>query len=329
MTEFSSYIVTNEPTFTATLKTCKLTDLPEGDVLVKVAYSDVNYKDALAAKENGGVIRTYPMTPGIDLAGEVIESQSPDFSTGDQVLLTGYGLGVSHPGGFSQYQRVPADWLIKRPETLSAKDSMCYGTAGFTAALAVTELEKLALEKEAPIVITGASGGVGSISIALLHKLGYTNIVALSRKKEADWLLTLGATKITDPADWQPEKIKPLAKQTVAAVIDTVGGSLLSALLPQIRYGGGAFLCGNAGGINIETTVLPFILRGIRVIGIDSVNVDTATRNELWQRLATGWYVADQLHSHEITFETLPETLASLLAGTHQGRTIVKVASEA
>jgi acrylyl-CoA reductase (NADPH) len=329
MTKFSAYVVTNEPTFTAALTTCDVADLPDGDVLVKVAYSDVNYKDALAAKENGGVIRTYPMTPGIDLAGEVVESQNPNFSAGDQVLLTGYGLGVSHPGGFSQYQRVPAEWLIKRPETLSAKDSMRYGTAGFTAALAVAELEMLALAKEEPIVVTGASGGVGSISIALLHKLGYTNIIALSRKKEAEWLLTLGATEIADPADWQPEKIKPLAKQTVATVIDTVGGSLLSALLPQIRYGGGAFLCGNAGGIKIETTVLPFILRGIRVIGIDSVNVDAAIRQEIWQHLATDWNVADQLYGQEITFEALPETLASLLAGTHQGRTIIKVAAEA
>lgn len=328
MTEFSSYVVTDEPIFTTTLKTYQLNDLPEGEVLVKVTYSDVNYKDALATKENGGVIRTYPMTPGIDLAGEVVESQSPDFATGDQVLLTGYGLGVSHPGGFSQYQRVPAQWLVKRPESLSAKDSMRYGTAGFTAALAVSELEKLNLAKTDPILVTGASGGVGSISIALLHRLGYTNIVALSQKKDAQWLLDLGAAEISDPADWQPEKIKALAKQTVAAVIDTVGGSLLSALLPQIRYGGGAFLCGNAGGIKVETTVLPFILRGIRVVGIDSVNVDMALRLPLWQRLATDWYVADQLHTQEITLDELPATLASLLAGTHQGRTIVKVATE-
>ncbi|MGF1930719.1 acryloyl-CoA reductase [Enterococcus casseliflavus] len=325
MTNFSTFRVMNEPNFTASLTTATLDELPAGDVLVRVDYSDVNYKDALAAKENGGVIRTYPMTPGIDLAGEVVDSQSADFAPGDQVLVTGYGLGVSHPGGYSQFQRVPAEWLVKRSAGFSAKDSMTYGTAGFTAALAVQELEQLHLAKDAAILVTGASGGVGSVSIALLKKLGYTNIVALSRKNDAQWLLDLGAAKIISPDDVIPEKVKPLAKQTFAAVIDTVGGPLLAAVLPQIAYGGGAFLCGNAGGIKIETTVLPFILRGIRVIGIDSVNVSHEIRSALWEKLAGEWNVIDQLYTKAITLEDLPETLAALLAGTHQGRTIVEV----
>lgn len=325
MTNFSTFRVMNEPNFTASLTTATLDELPAGDVLVRVDYSDVNYKDALAAKENGGVIRTYPMTPGIDLAGEVVDSQSADFAPGDQVLVTGYGLGVSHPGGYSQFQRVPAEWLVKRSAGFSAKDSMTYGTAGFTAALAVQELEQLNLAKDAAILVTGASGGVGSVSIALLKKLGYTNIVALSRKNDAQWLLDLGAAKIISPDDVIPEKVKPLAKQTFAAVIDTVGGPLLAAVLPQIAYGGGAFLCGNAGGIKIETTVLPFILRGIRVIGIDSVNVSHEIRSALWEKLAGEWNVIDQLYTKAITLEDLPETLAALLAGTHQGRTIVEV----
>ncbi len=325
MTNFSTFRVMNEPNFTASLTTATLDELPAGDVLVRVDYSDVNYKDALAAKENGGVIRTYPMTPGIDLAGEVVDSQSADFAPGDQVLVTGYGLGVSHPGGYSQFQRVPAEWLVKRSAGFSAKDSMTYGTAGFTAALAVQELEQLHLAKDAAILVTGASGGVGSVSIALLKKLGYTNIVALSRKNDAQWLLDLGAAKIISPDDVVPEKVKPLAKQAFAAVIDTVGGPLLAAVLPQIAYGGGAFLCGNAGGIKIETTVLPFILRGIRVIGIDSVNVSHEIRSALWEKLAGEWNVIDQLYTKAITLEDLPETLAALLAGTHQGRTIVEV----
>ena len=325
MTNFSTFRVMNEPNFTASLTTATLDELPAGDVLVRVDYSDVNYKDALAAKENGGVIRTYPMTPGIDLAGEVVDSQSADFAPGDQVLVTGYGLGVSHPGGYSQFQRVPSEWLVKRSAGFSAKDSMTYGTAGFTAALAVQELEQLHLAKDAAILVTGASGGVGSVSIALLKKLGYTNIVALSRKNDAQWLLDLGAAKIISPDDVVPEKVKPLAKQAFAAVIDTVGGPLLAAVLPQIAYGGGAFLCGNAGGIKIETTVLPFILRGIRVIGIDSVNVSHEIRSALWEKLAGEWNVIDQLYTKAITLEDLPETLAALLAGTHQGRTIVEV----
>ncbi|EJF49074.1 MULTISPECIES: acryloyl-CoA reductase [unclassified Enterococcus] len=325
MTNFSTFRVMNEPNFTASLTTATLDELPAGDVLVRVDYSDVNYKDALAANENGGVIRTYPMTPGIDLAGEVVDSQSADFAPGDQVLVTGYGLGVSHPGGYSQFQQVPAEWLVKRSAGFSAKDSMTYGTAGFTAALAVQELEQLHLAKDAAILVTGASGGVGSVSIALLKKLGYTNIVALSRKTDAQWLLDLGAAKIIRPDEVVPEKVKPLAKQSFAAVIDTVGGPLLAAVLPQIAYGGGAFLCGNAGGIKIETTVLPFILRGIRVIGIDSVNVSHEIRTALWEKLAGEWNVIDQLYTKAITLEDLPETLAALLAGTHQGRTIVEV----
>ena len=325
MTNFSTFRVMNEPNFTASLTTATLDELPAGDVLVRVDYSDVNYKDALAAKENGGVIRTYPMTPGIDLAGEVVDSQSADFAPGDQVLVTGYGLGVSHPGGYSQFQRVPSEWLVKRSAGFSAKDSMTYGTAGFTAALAVQELEQLHLAKDAAILVTGASGGVGSVSIALLKKLGYTNIVALSRKNDAQWLLDLGAAKIVSPDEVVPEKVKPLAKQSFAAVIDTVGGPLLAAVLPKIAYGGGAFLCGNAGGIKIETTVLPFILRGIRVIGIDSVNVSHEIRTALWEKLAGEWNVIDQLYTKAITLEYLPETLAALLAGTHQGRTIVEV----
>lgn len=326
MTSFSVFRVANEPEFSAKVTTATLNDLPAGDVLIRVAYSDVNYKDALAAKENGGVIRSYPMTPGIDLAGEVIDSQSAAFAPGDQVLLTGFGLGVSHPGGYSQYQRVPAKWLIKRPDALAAKDSMIYGTAGFTAALAVQALEDLQLEKSAAILVTGASGGVGSVSIALLKKIGYTNIIALSRKKDAQWLYDLGAHAIVTPAEVMPEKIKPLAKQQFSAVIDTVGGELIGALLPQIAYGGGAFLCGNAGGIKLETTVLPFILRGIRVVGIDSVNVAHDRRIALWEKLAGEWSVIDQLKTQAISLAQLPTTLEALLAGTHQGRTIVEVA---
>lgn len=325
MAKFSAFTVNNQPVFSAGLTTLSSEDL-QGDVLVKVLYSDVNYKDALAAKENGGVIRSYPMTPGIDLAGEVVESSVPDFVVGEQVLMTGYGLGVTQPGGFSQFQRVPAQWLVKEPQ-LSAKKSMLYGTAGFTAALAVKALTEQNYTKDCPIVVTGASGGVGSVSIALLKKLGYTNIIALSRKTDAGWLYDLGAKTIEAPEKWLPEKIKPLAKQEITAVIDTVGGHLLSALLPQISYGGAAFLCGNASGIKIETTVLPFILRGIKMIGIDSVNVPMPERQIIWSLLANEWDVSDTLYSKEITLAELPETLQALLSGTHHGRTIVKVAN--
>lgn len=325
MTTYSAFVVSKDPVFHAEVKKESFATLEDNEVLVKISYSSVNYKDALATQEQGGVIRNYPMIPGIDLAGTVVESRSAEFVPLDEILVTGYGLGVSSPGGFSEYQIVPADWLVKRPDSLSAKESMLYGTAGFTAALAVQGLLGQNFPKNHPVLVTGASGGVGSICIALLKKKGFTNITAVSRKKDVAWLYDLGATSIVSPESLIPEKIKPLAKQTFTGIIDTVGGTLLSALLPQIHYGGAAFLCGNAAGIKIDTTVLPFILRGIKVIGIDSVNVPMPLRQTIWQLLATDWKICGSLHFQEITFSQLPETLTALQNGTHQGRSILKL----
>ena len=296
----------------------------EKHVRIKPEYSAVNYKDALACSKNGGVIREYPKVPGIDLAGEIIESTTPAWPVGKKVVVTGYGLGVTSHGGFSQSQQVPVDWLVALPENLTTKDAMIFGTAGLTAALAVNSLEKENLPRDSSIVVTGASGGVGSVAIALLRRLGYTNVTAVSRKKnQADWLLALGAADIRTPEEILPEKLKPLAKQKIAAVIDTVGGALLSGLLPQIAYNGSAFLCGNAGGIAIDTTVLPFILRAVKMIGIDSVNVAMPLRKQTWAFLAEHREVLVNLRHQEVLLSDLDETIDALLAGEHQGRTIV------
>lgn len=326
MKKYTALVVTDQPNFQTSIQSQTFSELLENQVLVKIAYSDINFKDALATQQKGGVIRSYPMIPGIDLAGEVVESKHQNFASGDKVVVTGYGLGVSHPGGFSDYQQVPGDWLVSLPKELSEKQAMQFGTAGFTAGLAVAALEAGGVKKEEPIFVTGASGGVGSCAIAMLKKLGYQQIIAVSRKEEAqDWLKELGASDIVPPESLIPEKIRPLAKQQLSGLIDTVGGELLTALLPQLSYGGTAALCGNAAGIGLETTVLPFILRGIRVIGIDSVNVPMPARKKLWQRLATDLNVADQLKTNEITLVEAPATIQSLLAGTHQGRTIIKM----
>ena len=298
--------------------------LKDNHVKIKVAYSDINYKDALAASKKGGVIRDYPMVPGIDLAGEIVESQTDDWPVDKQVLVTGYGLGVSTGGGFSQYQQVPVDWLVALPEALSTKQAMLYGTAGFTAALAVTALDKQQYSKDSHIVVTGASGGVGSLAIGFLHQLGYTNISAVSRKEDVAWLQQLGATKIVHPKELVAEQPKPLSRQLFTAIIDTVGGDLLAGLLPQLHYAGSAYLCGNAGGIQLNTTVLPFILRGIQVIGIDSVNVDMPTRQTIWQFLTEQQAVLEKVTHQEVLLSELDETIEALLAGEHQGRTIVK-----
>ena len=324
MKEFTALIVKDQPEVHSQIVSQTFSALPEGDVLVKINYSDVNYKDALATVAKSGVLRSYPLTPGIDLAGEVVESSHPQYTPGEKVLLTGYGLGVSHPGGFSEFQRVPGEWLVPLPEGLSEKEAMILGTAGFTAGLAVQALEQHGVEKTARIFVTGASGGVGSCSIAMLKQLGYQEIVAISRKPDAhSWLKELGASRVVAPEELMPDKKRPLGKQQIDALIDTVGGDLLANLLPLLAYGGTAALCGNAGGIQLETTVLPFILRGIQLIGIDSVNVPMEPRKKMWARLATDLNVASRLNFHEISLEQVLDTIQSLLDGTHQGRTII------
>ncbi|WP_430601966.1 hypothetical protein IGJ02_002145 [Enterococcus sp. DIV0724b] len=315
-------------TITSAVEKIALTDLSEGEVLVKVAYSSVNYKDSLAVKENGGVIRDYPMIPGIDLSGTILSSQDERFKEGQNVLVTGYGLGVTHTGGFSEIARVSGDWIVPLPNELSLKDAMIFGTAGFTAALSVQALENngLAQNKEAKILVTGASGGVGSLAIAMLKQLGYKNIVALSRKKAAIApLKKIGASEVLLLEEFMPEKIKPLARQTVDFVIDTVGGEVTSVLLAQLSYGGSIAICGNAAGIKLNTTVLPFILRGTNLLGIDSVNVPMPQRLAIWQRLATDLNVSHHELVNEITIDELPQTLEQLQAGTHSGRTIIKM----
>lgn len=325
MNKFKTLQIENTPTFHSTIVEQEKPLLEDGEVFIKVEYSDVNYKDALANSETGGVIRSYPMTPGIDLAGIVVESQDKRYQLGDSVLVTGYGLGVSHPGGYSQYQKVPGDWIVPLPTNLSSRQAMVLGTAGFTAALCVNALIEQGINKTDKIVVSGATGGVGSVAIALLHQLEFTSIVALTRKQQmTDWLTDLGATEVVSPDDFLPEKTKPLGKQQIDYLIDTVGGSQLAKLLPLISYNGAAALCGNAGGIKLETTVLPFILRNIQLIGIDSVNVPYADRKRVWQQLAD-WAITDVLRVQEISLEELPDIIQQLLAGTHQGRTLVNV----
>ena len=299
MNAFRSFQVIKEPVFHTAISDLTFTELAENEVLVKIAYSDVNYKDALAMSESGQVIRTYPMTPGIDLSGTVVQSNNPRFSKEDLVLATGFGLGVTHPGGYSQYQKVPGDWLVPLPKNMTLRQAMILGTAGFTAMLCVNALIRQGMTSDKKVVVTGASGGVGSTA-------------------------SLGASQVVRPDEFLPETTKALGKQQIDYVIDTVGGEQLSSLLPLISYNGAVALCGNAGGIKLNATVLPFILRNIQLIGIDSVNVPIDQRLSLWQQMAD-LQIADELVVQEITLDQLPETASKLLAGTHQGRTLVNV----
>lgn len=308
-------------------------DLPEGDVLIRVHYSSVNFKDGLAATNaKSGVVRNYPMVLGIDLSGEVVESKSEEFQPGDKVIATSYGLGVSHPGGFSEYAQVPVEWVVPLPEGLDLKEAMILGTAGFTAGESVVALEEKGLHPEkGPVLVRGTTGGVGSTSVQILDKLGYT-VAAESRKKEtsSDYLRQLGADEVLHPDEAQLEKRKPLAKQRWQAIIDSVGGEYLSDYLAQLQYGGSLALSGNAGGVKFEATVLPFILRGINVLGIDSVDYPLEKRRELWHRLATDMKPANLagMVDHEVSLEELPSAFEQIMAGKMKGRILVKVAGE-
>ncbi|RXK47057.1 acryloyl-CoA reductase [Enterococcus faecalis] len=301
--------------------------LDDGEVLIKVAYSSVNYKDMLAVQKNGGVIRNYPMIPGIDFSGIIEESTDPNYTKGQQVLVTGYDMGMTHTGGFSEYARVPSSWIVRLPENLSMKEAMIFGTAGLTSALSIFELEKNGMNPsfDQNILVTGATGGVGSIALQILSKAGYKNITALVRKEnQIQVAKKLGAQKVILLSDFVFTN-KPLAKQTFNYVIDTVGGELVSNLLPFVCYQGSVSLCGNAGGIKLNTTVLPFILRGINIIGIDSVNISQAYRQMIWSKMAREWKITDSTLFTDISLDELPNTIQLLKEGRHLGRTVVDI----
>ena len=316
--------VINDETLHTEIENFTKPEIKENEVLVKVNYSGINYKDALATRPNTGVLREYPMTPGIDLAGTIIESKDKKFQSGDEVLVTGFGLGVKHDGGLSDVQVVPAAWVVHLPEGLSATQAMIFGTAGFTAALAVDALQIHGLNAESRVLVTGATGGVGGVALHFLKQIGCKEITALSRKEDQkDYLQQLGATAVLSPTELFPEKARPLNKQLFDFVIDTVGGDTLAQVLPFINYGGSAALCGNAGGIKLSTTVLPFILRGVNLLGIDSVEASMEQRQKLWKKMANEWALSDHFQVQQIELEQVLETANALLEGKHVGRTIV------
>ncbi len=300
--------------------------LPEGDVLVDVAWSSLNYKDGLAITGKGKVVRDWPMVPGIDLAGTVRESASPDYRPGDPVILTGWGVGERHWGGFSQRQRVRSEWLVPLPEGLSLRDAMVIGTAGLTAMLCVMTLEEAGLEPGAgEVLVSGASGGVGSVAVALLAGLGHHVAAVTGRPEGADWLRRLGAAEIV-PREAMSEPPRPLESQRWAGAVDTVGGVLLARVLAELRYGGAVAACGLAGGHELHTTVMPFILRGVSLRGVDSVMCPRERRQRAWERLARELprELLDAI-AQEATLEDLPRLAEEILAGRVRGRVVVNL----
>ncbi|CAM3592420.1 oxidoreductase [Smaragdicoccus niigatensis] len=302
--------------------------LPAGDVTIKVEYSSVNFKDALAVTPRGGAVRDYPLVPGIDLAGEVVASKSPDFKVGDRVLAHGYGIGISQHGAYAEFARVPAGWVVPLGE-LSARDAVTIGTAGFTAALSVEALTKHGLTPaDGPILVTGATGGVGSVAVDLLSAAGFDVVASTGKPEAADLLKSLGASSIIGRLPEDPSApIRPLGRETWAGAVDCVGGKTLAHVLSTVKYGGAVAASGLTGGPDLPTTVLPFILRGVSLLGMDSVQVDIERRRALWQRLGTDLrprHLASL--AHEIPVRDVVSVINQVRAGRNTGRTVVRVA---
>lgn len=317
-----------EDNFTVKVENLTLPALPEGEVLIKVSYSSVNYKDGLASHPDGKIVRSYPFVPGIDLAGVVLRSKDDRFKEGDKVIATSYEIGVSHYGGFSEYAQIPADWIVPLPEGLTLREAMIYGTAGFTAALSVYRLEENGLTPDkGKVLVTGATGGVGSTAVAILARRGYHVVASTGKQSEHDYLYQIGAKEILSREDVTGGKMRALDKQLWAAAVDPVGGKTLASILSKISYNGSVAVSGLTGGGDVSTTVFPFILRGINLLGIDSVYCPMDTRIATWKRMATD-FKPDQLLktiNREITLEELPDNLSLILKGKARGRTIVKL----
>lgn len=312
--------------FVRNIKEESISNLPDGDVLVRVSFSSLNYKDALSATGNRGVTRKYPHTPGIDAAGTVEESCNKAFHTGDAVIVTSYDLGMNTSGGFGQYIRVPADWIVPLPKGLTLKESMIYGTAGFTAGLSVFSLTHTVKPEDGEVLVTGATGGVGSIATAILNKLGY-HVVAVSGKPDAAAFLSrLGAKRVVTREDVSDESRRPLLKGIWAGVVDTVGGNILATAIKSTQPWGAVTTCGMVASPDLPLTVFPFILRGIKLLGIDSQNCPMEHRQKIWKKLATNWKI-DQLQSicQEVSLKELNSMIDTILKGGIKGRTVVNL----
>lgn len=313
-------------TYLTSIKEMPFSDLSEGELLIKVNYSSLNYKDALSASGNKGVTKNYPHTPGIDAVGTVVASKSSKFKVSDHVIVTSYDLGMNTNGGFAQYVQVPADWAIKLPENLSMKEAMTIGTAGLTAGISVLRLSEVVKPEDGPIVVSGATGGVGSMSLRILKKLGYKTVAITGKKIEIEFLKNLGADEVIIREDFENMDKKPLLKPLYAGGIDTVGGAILENIIKSTFPMGIITCCGNVASPKLDLTVFPFILRGITLIGIDSQNYPMAYREKVWGKLAKEWKTDGLTDAAtEVNLDALNKKIDLMLKDQLKGRTIVNL----
>ncbi|XOF33666.1 MAG: YhdH/YhfP family quinone oxidoreductase [Candidatus Electrothrix sp. YB6] len=308
-----------------------LADLPAGEVLIRVHFSSLNYKDALSAAGNRGVTRKYPHTPGIDAAGVVARSASDQFAEGDEVICMGYDLGMNTPGGFAEYISVPADWVLARPDNISLYQTMQIGTAGFTAAQCVERLISFGVRSDqGPILVTGATGGVGSIAAVLLSKLGFQVTAVTGKESAHDFFRDLGCTDILTRKQAAGRTGAAMLRERWAGVVDTVGGEILAGAIKATRYNGIVTCCGNAGSGDLPLTVYPFILRGVCLAGIDSANCSMVHREEIWQHLADGWRPdMPESFTQSVPLDRLNQYITAMLAGKNKGRIVVDLGGAA
>jgi acrylyl-CoA reductase (NADPH) len=327
MTSFRAYVVDKpEGQYKVEVRSLTDADLMDGDVTIRVSHSTVNYKDGLALTGKAPVVRKFPMIPGIDLAGEVTACPSGAFKPGDKIVLTGCGVGEVHHGAYAGMARLKSEWLVPLQQSLSPARAMAIGTAGFTAMQCVIALERHGMKPaHGPVVVTGAAGGVGSVAVAILAKLGWHVIASTGRPAEADYLKSLGATEVIDRAELSGP-VKPLAKERWAAAVDTVGSATLANVLSMTRHSGAVAACGLAGGMDLPTSVAPFILRNIALLGVDSVGCPRDLRLEVWRRLGMDLDLAklDSMTT-TIAFDDLPATGAAILDGKVKGRVVVEI----
>lgn len=327
MTTYRALWVTEEPQFKQQVVRRDLDQLPANEVLVRVHYSSLNYKDALSATGNRGVTKVFPHTPGIDAAGVVESSSVEGFVAGDEVIVTGYDLGMNTYGGLADYIRVPASWLIKRPAGLSLREAMILGTAGFTAGLCVQKLLAAGLEPgDGEVLVTGATGGVGSVAVKLLAQLGYSVVAATGKQEQIPFLQELGATEVIDRAELNEGVDRPMLKTRWAGAVDTVGGEMLFNVVKSLNYGGSVACCGLTAGTAFSGNVFPFILRGVNLLGVDSVELPLVAKASMWDMLSLQWKMDLESLVEEISLEDTPRAIAKILAGQQKGRVLVNIA---